>query len=137
MPVGPHSLQSQHILHVVKAGLLQDDPLRRAQRAAGKGLAAGRFVRQLQTLAGRGEDHRMVADDVSSTDRMNSNFFRSALAHDAFTTASAAKPTVARPKPMTTARAPPSLAASGAMAGVMAIMAAFIAYGRFTLAPLT
>src|SRR3954452_20279901 len=57
-------------------------------------------------------------------DSATSGARKATYAHDASTNASTANPMAARPNPSTTARAPPSLPASGVMAGVMAIMAA-------------
>src|SRR5215208_3861387 len=58
------------------------------------------------------------------TARATSGATNATYAHDASTNASAAKPAVARRNPSPTALAPPSLTASGVIAGVMAIMPA-------------
>ena len=80
------SFQPQHVLHVVKAGLLLHDPLRGAQRAVGKRVAARRLVRQLHALAGVRKNDRVVAHDIAAADRMDADLRRRAFADDALAT---------------------------------------------------
>ena len=56
---------------------------RRAQCAGGEVLARRRLVRELDALAGAGEDHRVLADDVAAAQRREADRARPALAGDA------------------------------------------------------
>src|SRR5437868_14821855 len=62
------SAQAKHVIHRVAARRFPDDPARGPKRAGRKGLPARRFVGQLQSFAGRGKNHRMIADNVASPD---------------------------------------------------------------------
>ena len=55
-----------------------------AQRALGVGRAALRAHRDLDALAGAGEHHRVLADDVAAADRMEADLRRLPLAGNAF-----------------------------------------------------
>src|SRR5438270_10960488 len=60
---GGVSAQSQHILHVVEAGRLADEPFGRAHGTTGEDLTAGRPVTELEALADGDEADRVLAGD--------------------------------------------------------------------------
>src|SRR5262245_26700984 len=76
--------QSQHILHAVETGLLLGQPLGGANSAAGEGVAAVGAVNEFKSLADAAEDNRVLADDVTSADRKERNFFLGPFTDDAF-----------------------------------------------------
>jgi hypothetical protein len=59
---------AQHVEHVEQALLLAGQEAHGAQAALGVGRAAGRLVGDLDALAGAGEQHGVVADDVAAAD---------------------------------------------------------------------
>src|SRR5580704_13204693 len=75
--------QAEHVLHVVEAGLLFDEPLRGAKSAIGERLAARGFVRQFEALTVGGEDDGVVADDIAAANRVNADLRRSSFADKA------------------------------------------------------
>ena len=58
--------KSEHVLHRVQAGRTADEPARRPHRAAGESEPVAGAMRQLDALAGAGERHGVVADDVAA-----------------------------------------------------------------------
>ena len=76
-------LKPQHILHAVKPGLFFRQPLRRAQRAAGEGVAAVGAVDEFEALADAAKDHGVLADYVAGAHGEQRDFFVAALADDA------------------------------------------------------
>src|SRR5512133_1358763 len=75
--------QTQHILHVVDAGLLGGDPLGGTDRTTGKHVARHGAVRDLDPLALADEVDGMLADDVAAANRLHADLFLGALAADA------------------------------------------------------
>src|SRR5258708_20051386 len=65
----PAGSQFQHFLHTVNSGRLADNPARRAHRALRIDRPVARAVRQLEPLAGAGEDDMMVADRIAAAQR--------------------------------------------------------------------
>src|SRR5216684_4876314 len=59
--------------HVIEAGRAPLQPLCRAQRAGSIGHAALRAHGQFDALAGAGEDHGVLADDVAAADRVEAD----------------------------------------------------------------
>src|ERR1035437_199072 len=80
------SRQTEHVLHIVDAGLLGDDPLRRTERPTGKNRPVAGLVDQLDTLAQSGENNRVVADDVTAAQGMDAHLGSRARAGDAAAT---------------------------------------------------
>ena len=66
--------QAQDIHHVVTSRGCVGKKLHRTDGAVGKGLTAGGLVREFYAFASGGENDRMVADDISTTQRMHSDF---------------------------------------------------------------
>src|SRR5438067_6981997 len=65
----PRSAQAEHVPHVVEARRLADEPFRRSDGAAREDLATRRLVAELEALAGRREDDRVLAGDVAAAQR--------------------------------------------------------------------
>src|SRR5258706_4317094 len=72
--------QAMHVEHVVEPGRLALQPLRRAQGAKGVRGAALRAHRDFDPLAGTGEHHRVLADDVAAADGVVRDLLDRALA---------------------------------------------------------
>src|SRR4051812_18014448 len=72
--------QAEHVVHVVEPGRLAAQPFRGAQGAHGVGRAALRAHGDLDALAGAGEEHGVLADDVAAPDGMEADFLPGALA---------------------------------------------------------
>lgn len=66
--------EPEHILHVVKARRLQERPMSRVQRTAGKRFPAARSMRQLQPLASSGKNHGVFPDNISGANRLRPGF---------------------------------------------------------------
>src|SRR5437868_7701948 len=64
-----YRLQPEDVAHRVQAGLLRNDPERRAERPAGEAFAALRPMRELEPLAGAEEVDGVVADRVAAAQR--------------------------------------------------------------------
>jgi len=62
----PRLFQAQHVLHVEQAVRLALQEAAGAQGAEGVGHAAGGFVGDFDALAGTGEQHGVIADDVAA-----------------------------------------------------------------------
>ena len=59
-------LQAEDILHVVESGRLLFEPESGPHRAGGEGQPRGRLVGEFDPLAIGGEDHRVIADDITA-----------------------------------------------------------------------
>src|SRR4051794_34264133 len=77
------SFQTEYVLHVVDAGFLADDPLGRTQSTSCENSAIARLVSQLHAFAKRGKHDRVIADDVTAAQSVNTHLRGSALAGDA------------------------------------------------------
>src|SRR5438132_11455274 len=73
------SLQPQHLGDAVPSRLLLRQPLSGAKRAVYKRVAICRHMRQLQSLAQRGEVSRVPADFIADAQRMHADFTALAL----------------------------------------------------------
>src|SRR6187549_3941088 len=62
-------LKPEYVLHAVKPGPTRGQPLRGANRAARKSVAAMSAVNEFQPLAHAAEDDGMLTDDVAGPDR--------------------------------------------------------------------
>src|SRR5271169_949318 len=71
------------MLHIVETGRTPDNPLRGAQSAFGEGLASRGFVREFDSLARAGENHRVLSDNVPAANRVYPDFLTLARADDA------------------------------------------------------
>src|SRR4051812_16362960 len=78
----PTSFQAKDVLHVVDAGRLAYDPLRRAEGTAGEDAAIAGLVRELEALTERGIHDGVVADDVAAAEGVHADLGRLALAGD-------------------------------------------------------
>ena len=78
------SLESEDVLHGVKAGFLAENPLGGAKGAVGKGVSAAGFVGEFEAFSGSGEQNGVIANDVTAAQRMQSNFIFGSGADDSF-----------------------------------------------------
>src|ERR1035437_7563389 len=77
-------VQSEHVLHVVQTARLVGQEARRAQAAVCICDAAGGLVRDLDTFADSGKQHRMIADDIATANGGETDRRRIAFAGHAF-----------------------------------------------------
>src|SRR5213082_882067 len=78
--------QAQHVEHVVEPRRFAAQPFRGAQGAHRVGCAALRAHGDLDALAGAGEEHGVLADDVAAADGVEADLLRRPLARLALAT---------------------------------------------------
>src|SRR5689334_10944030 len=76
--------QAKHVEHVVQAGGLLPQPLRRAHRPVGVGHAALGADGKLEPLADARKERGVLADDVAAADRMEADRLGRPLARITF-----------------------------------------------------